>query len=97
METKTVYLVGEKFFYNKEEALTYEKRENLYNEITTKYMFDENQRNEIKLGIEKDLNVLWYSRPEFNHLQMREIREGLELGLNVSIYAKNYFDYKSMN
>ena len=45
METKTVYLVGEKFFYNKEEALTYEKRENLYNEITTKYMFDENQRN----------------------------------------------------
>lgn len=91
METKTAYIVGEKVFYEKEEALTYERKENLYNEITSKYLFDENQRNEIKLGIEKDLDITFYARPEFNHLQMQVIREGLENGLNVKIYAKNYF------
>jgi hypothetical protein len=93
---KIAYIVGEKIFEDKEEAQIYEQKENQYNEIIEKYPFDEQQRNEIKFGIEKGLDVSWYARPEFNWMQMEAIREGLQLGLNVEIYAKNYFSYEQM-
>lgn len=93
---KIAYIVGEKIFEDKEEAQIYEQKENQYNEIIEKYLFDKWQKEQIKLGIEKDLEVKWYAKPEFNHYQMREIREGLENNLDVSIYSKNYLDWEQM-
>ena len=93
---KIAYIVGEKIFEDKEEAQIYEEKENQYNEIIEKYLFDKWQKEQIKLGVEKGLDVSWYAKPEFEHYQMREIREGLEDGLDVSIYSKNYLDWEQM-
>ena len=42
--------------------------------------FNEKQQEQIKLGLEDDLNVSIYAKPEFHEYQMEEIREGLEEG-----------------
>ncbi len=38
---------------------------------------------QIRLGLEKGLDISVYAKPEFNKWQMREIRLGLEAGLDV--------------
>jgi len=43
---------------------------------------------EIKLGLESNLDVSVYAKPEFSYRKMAVIREGLEKELEVSIYAK---------
>ena len=93
---KIAYIVGEKIFEDKEEAQIYEQKENQYNEIIEKYPFDEQQRNEIKFGIEKGLDVSWYARPEFNCSQMYVIFEGLNEGLDVSSYANPEYSLGKM-
>lgn len=64
------------------------EQEVIYNEFISKYNFDEDQKVEIKLGIESGVNVTVYTKPEYNYGQMSEIRQGLEKGLDVSIYSK---------
>lgn len=42
---------------NEEQQLT-------YNEIISKYNFNENQKDEIELGLKKGLDVSLYAKPE---------------------------------
>ena len=39
------------------------QQEKIYNELISKYNFDEDQKEQIKLGIEKDLKIKWYTNP----------------------------------
>ena len=43
-----------------------EVQEKIYNELISKYNFNKTQKEEIKLGLKKNLDVNWYARPEFN-------------------------------
>ena len=43
---------------------------------------------QIRLGLESDLDITFYKNPKFDYLQMHLIRIGLENGLDVSKYAK---------
>ena len=58
--------------------------------------FNRYQQEEILKGLEKDLNVSIYAKPEFDWKQMDEIRRGLKDNLDVSIYAKPKIDFKEM-
>ena len=54
-----------------------QEKENLYNEIISKYNFNEGQKNQIKLGLNQGLNVSLYAKPEFNEFQMKELIKGI--------------------
>ena len=58
--------------------------------------FNYSQKEQIRFGLEKGLDISIYAKPEFKGSQMEQIRFGLEKGLNVSIYAKPEFDYEQM-
>ena len=73
------------------------EQEKIYKELILKYKFTNRQKEEIKLGLEQNLDVSFYSNPEFTHDQMKEIRLGLEKGLNISWYAKPEFDWGKMS
>ncbi len=49
--------------------------------------FNEEQKNEILNGLEDNLDVSIYAKPEFDEYQMNVIRFGLKQKLDVSIYA----------
>ena len=66
-----------------------EEQQLIYNELISKYNFNIWQKAEIKLGLEKELNISIYAKPEFNDEQMCQIRVGLEDGLDVSWYSKS--------
>ena len=76
----------------------------IYNNLTVENLtktdwfnqFDKGQQEQIKLGLEKNLDVSIYAKPEFDEYQMREIRHGLEDNLDVSVYAKPEFNEKQM-
>lgn len=68
-----------------------QEQENLYNELVSKYDFNESQLSQIRMGIISHLNVSIYAKPEFNYKQMGEIRLGLGDNLDVSWYAKPEF------
>ena len=70
--------------------------ENLVKTGWFKKTFNKKQRNEIELGLEYNLDIGWYAKPEFTHNQMWEIRWGLEENLDVSIYAKTEFNEDQM-
>ena len=58
--------------------------------------FNEEQQKEILYGLENNLDVSWYAKPEFNDYQMNVIRFGLKQKLDVSIYAIPEIDYQEM-
>ena len=58
--------------------------------------FNELQQEQIKLGLEKQLDVSIYAKEYFDWVQMREIREGLHDNLDVSIYAKPEYSWRKM-
>ena len=61
------------------------EQENLYNELVSKYDFNESQLSQIRMGIISHLsNVPIYAKPEFDYKQMVEIRLGLGDNLDVS-------------
>ena len=62
----------------------------------SKERYNELQLQQIRLGMEKGLNVTYYLSPKFNWIQMYHIRKGLELGLPVSVYAKFEFNEGQM-
>ena len=64
------------------------KQKLIYNELISKFNFDDDQKREIKLGLEEDLDISHYAKLEVNDLQMGQIRLGLENNIDVSIYAK---------
>lgn len=51
---------------------------------------------EIRLGLEKKLDILVYANYLFSYYQMREIRLGLEAGLDVSSYCSLVFSATDM-
>ena len=71
---------------------------NIENLIKTDWFnqFSEAQQEEIRLGIENNVNISIYAKKEFDEYQMREIRYGLEDNLDVSVYAKPEFNEKQM-
>ena len=58
--------------------------------------FSNAQRKEIRLGLEKGLDISWYAKRNFKANQMEEIRLGLEKNLDVSIYAKPEYTFLQM-
>lgn len=59
-------------------------------------LFTKKQREEIKVGLEKGLNVSLYAKKYFSFNQMKEIRLGLEKNLDVSIYAIPEYNSEQM-
>lgn len=72
------------------------EQEKLYNELVSKYEFDNAQKDQIRYGLKKGLDVTLYAKSEFDWAQMEEIRFGLENKVNVSIYAKPEFTWGQM-
>lgn len=58
--------------------------------------FDKGQMEEIRQGLEKGLDVSWYTSVNYDWFQMEEIKKGLERGLDVSVYAKPEISYDRM-
>lgn len=65
-------------------------------EINKDNLFRANQMEEIRRGLQENLDVSIYAKPEFNFVQMQEIRFGLEDNLDISIYAKPEFHWEQM-
>ena len=42
----------------------------IYNELISKYNFNEKQKHQIKIGVYQNLNVNYYLNPNFNSYQM---------------------------
>ena len=59
-------------------------------------LFNKGQQEEIKLGIENNVDIFTYAKKEFDRDQMREIRFGLVEKVDISIYAKSCFDAEQM-
>ena len=72
---------------------------NIENLIKTDWFnqFSEAQQEEIRMGIENNVDISIYAKKEFDEYQMAEIRIGLEENLDVSIYAKKEFNWQQMN
>lgn len=49
--------------------------------------FNSDQMEEIRLGLQDNLDVSWYANPIYDDNQMEEIRLGLKDNLDVSKYA----------
>lgn len=60
------------------------------------HKFDYFQMEEIKKGLERNLDVSCYAKEEFNYKQMEQIRIGLEQSLNVFIYANPQYNWQQM-
>lgn len=60
------------------------------------YKYTEEQKEQIKLGLDDDLDILLYMNPEYTEEQMREIRLGLKENLDVSLYANPKIDANEM-
>ena len=59
--------------------------------------FNKEQQEEILEGLENELDVSIYAKPELNEYQMNEIRRGLKDNLDISVYAKTDFDEEQMH
>lgn len=59
-------------------------------------LFNKGQQEEIKLGIENNVDIFIYAKKEFDRDQMREIRFGLVEKVDISIFAKSCFDAEQM-
>ena len=72
---------------------------NIENLINTEWFnqFDKYQQEEIKLGLEDNLNVSLYAKPEFSSEEMELIRLGLIDNLDVILYANPEYDWERMN
>ncbi len=63
---------------------------------TNYYNFDEDQKQEIQVGINAGLDVFIYAKPEFMAIQMRQIRLGLEAGIDAEVYSNPEYDWFQM-
>ena len=59
-------------------------------------LFNKGQQEEIKLGIENNVDIFIYAKKEFDRDQMREIRFGLVEKVDISIFAKSCFNAEQM-
>ena len=58
--------------------------------------FDEDQKTEIRKGLEQGLDISWYANSYLSHREMELIRWGLEDNLDVSLYANKGYSFKHM-
>lgn len=58
--------------------------------------FDEKQKEQIKLGLEDNLDMSICINPEFNWKQMKEIRLGILDNVNILDYAKPDINWEQM-
>ena len=58
--------------------------------------YDSDQMREIRIGLERGLDVSVYADPKYNVYQMQQIRIGLERGLDVSVYADPKYNCMQM-
>ena len=58
--------------------------------------FDEEQKTEIIKGLEKNLDVSIYAKPEYTWQQMEEIRKGLKENLDISWYTNPDISARAM-
>ena len=58
--------------------------------------FESFEKNEIHRGLQENLDVSIYAKPEFNFFKMYQIRLGLKDNLDVSKYAKSELSWKQM-
>ena len=76
----------------------------IYNNLTIENLiktewfnqFDEEQQEQIILGLKNKVDVLKFAKKEFDSNQMGQIRLGLAHNLDVSVYAKEYFNFYQM-
>lgn len=71
---------------------------NIENLMKTEWFnqFDEKQRGIIQEGLQANLNVSVYAKPEFDDNQMFQIRLGLLFNVDVSVYAKPELSWRKM-
>lgn len=58
--------------------------------------FDDDQMEELRLGLEHGVPVSAYAKKEYFAVQMRQIRFGLEEGLDISLYNDEKYDWFQM-
>ena len=58
--------------------------------------FEYDQKKEIRLGLEKGLDVSIYAKKDFIPKKMKQIRLGLEDNLDVSVYSNKSFTWLQM-
>ena len=68
--------------------LTTEEKKALLKNSQWFNQFNEFQQKNILKGLEDNLDISIYAKPEFDEFQMTQLRLGLEKNLDVSIYAK---------
>ena len=76
--------------------LAFAARYNVFKTKSGEEYFNDSQMAEIRIGLEKGLDISQYSKPEFNSDQMKETRIGLEKRLDISWYAKPEFNFDQM-
>ena len=59
--------------------------------------FDKEQKEQIILGLNNNVDVFIYAKPDFKWDQMLQIRRGLEDNLNISLYANLDYNEYQMN
>ena len=71
---------------------------NIENLIKTDWInqFDRFQQKELLTGLEKQIDVSIYAKPEYNYRQMKQMLLGLEENLDVSQYAKVEYSWVKM-
>lgn len=58
--------------------------------------FDDDQLEELQLGLEHGVQVSAYAKKEYFAVQMRQVRFGLEEGLDISLYNDEKYDWFQM-
>ena len=71
---------------------------NIENLIKTDWFnqFSESQQEEIRLGIENNVDISFYAKSDFSDYQMDEIKLGLKDNLDVFLYTKPEISSKQM-
>ena len=57
---------------------------------------EQNKLEQIRLGLENNVDVSIYAKPEYTWEQMNEIRYGLVINVDILFYAKKEFSCQKM-
>ena len=92
-------MAQEKIKYYKVDNYTFKnfKKAEQFQYLITNYNFDRSQKEVITAGLNEDLDVRYYAKPEYNWAQMEQIRFGLKEGLDAHLYAIPLFNWLQMS
>lgn len=60
-------------------------------------LYDKEQLEELYKGIDKGLQIQWYSDRQYDGAQMRQLRLGLEQGIDIRHYANTIYSWDQMD